>query len=95
MATYAADRARLSLLIEAEARAHHAFDGQNAGYRAGVVDLTSLLTAERTWRNSRTSLSALRATTLGDAVNVFKALGGGWTPLDPNNPVTSFPDQNP
>lgn len=95
LATYAADRARLSLLIEAEARAHHAFDGQNAGYRAGVVDLTALLTAERTWRNSRTSLSALRATTLGDAVNVFKALGGGWTPLDPNNPVTSFPDQNP
>ena len=95
LATYAADRTRLGLLIEAEARAHHAFDGQSAGYRAGVVDLTALLTAERTWRNSRTSLSALRATTLGDAVNVFRALGGGWTPLDPNHPVTSFPDQKP
>lgn len=95
LATYGADRARLGLLIEAEARARHAFDGQNAGYRAGVVDLTALLTAERTWRNARTSLSALRATTMSDAVNVFKALGGGWTPLDPNHPVTSFPDQKP
>lgn len=95
LATYGADRARLGLLVEAEARAHHAFDAQSAGYRAGVVDLTALLTAERTWRNARTSLSALRATTLSDAVNVFKALGGGWTPLDPNHPVTSFPDQKP
>lgn len=95
LATYGADRARLALLIEAEARARHAFDGQNAGYRAGVVDLTALLTSERTWRNARTSLSALRATTMSDAVNVFKALGGGWTPLDPNHPVTSFPDQKP
>lgn len=95
LATYAADRARLGLLIEAEARAHHAFDGQNAGYRAGVVDLTALLTAERTWRTARTSLSNLRATTLTDGVNVFRALGGGWTPLDPNHPVTSFPDRNP
>jgi len=95
LATYGADRARLGLLIEAEARAHHAFDGQNAGYRAGVVDLTALLTAERTWRNSRNALSALRATTLTDGVNVFRALGGGWTPLDPNHPVTSFSDRNP
>jgi NodT family efflux transporter outer membrane factor (OMF) lipoprotein len=95
LATYAADRVRLTLLIEAEARAHHAFDGQNVGYRAGVVDLTALLTAERTWRTSRTALSTLRATTLGDAVNVFRALGGGWTPLDPTHPVTSFPDQKP
>jgi outer membrane protein TolC len=76
LATYAADRARLGLLIEAEARARHAFDGQNAGYRAGVVDLTALLTAERTWRSSRNALSMLRATTLSDGVNVFRALGG-------------------
>jgi outer membrane protein TolC len=95
LATYAADRARLGLLIEAEARARHAFDGQNAGYRAGVVDLTALLTAERTWRSSRNALSMLRATTLSDGVNVFRALGGGWTPLDPNHPVTSFPDHKP
>jgi outer membrane protein TolC len=95
LATYAADRARLGLLVEAEARAHHAFDGQNAGYRAGVVDLTALLTAERSWRSSRTALSVLRATTLSDGVNVFRALGGGWTPLDPHHPVTSFPDRRP
>ncbi|MDE1916695.1 MAG: TolC family protein [Sphingomonadales bacterium] len=95
LATYAADRTRLSLLVEAEARARHAFDGQNAGYRAGVVDLTALLTAERSWRSSRSALSSLRATTLSDAVNVFRALGGGWTPLDPTHPVTSFPDHRP
>lgn len=95
LATYGADRARLGLLVEAEARARHAFDGQNAGYRTGVVDLTALLTAERTWRSSRNALSMLRATTLSDGVNVFRALGGGWTPLDPNHPVTSFPDHRP
>ncbi|HWU02144.1 MAG TPA: TolC family protein, partial [Novosphingobium sp.] len=89
LATYAADRARLVLLVEAEARFHRAFDAQNAGYRAGVVDLTTLLTAERSWRSARTSLSALRATTLTDAVNVFRALGGGWTPLGQSQTQTT------
>lgn len=87
LTTYMADRARLTQLVTAEARSREAFEAQRAGYHAGIVDLTTMLTAERTWRSSRTSLSSLQATALTDAVNVFRALGGGWTPSDVPYPV--------
>ena len=80
LTTYLADRARIGQLVIAERRAHDAFEAQQKGYRAGIVTLTALLDAERTWRSTRTSLSQLRTTTLTDAVNAFLALGGGWSP---------------
>lgn len=82
LAQYAADRARLVSLERAEERARYAFEAQRAGYRAGVVDLTTLLQAERIWRGNLAALSDLRAATLVDAVNVFRALGGGWPATD-------------
>jgi NodT family efflux transporter outer membrane factor (OMF) lipoprotein len=83
LATYAADQTRLAALAQAEALSHRAFEAQSAGYRAGVVDLTTLLQAQQTWRTNRTALSSLRATALSDAVNCFRALGGGWSAADP------------
>ncbi|WBH15827.1 efflux transporter outer membrane subunit [Sphingomonas radiodurans] len=80
--TYTADRARLQQLAVAEERARYAFNAQRTGYRAGITDLTTLLTAERSWRSATTLLSQLQSTTLTDAVNVYRALGGGWTAGD-------------
>lgn len=90
LVTYAADRGRLTDLETAEARARYAFEAQRAGYRAGVVDLTALLQAERTWRANLSALSDLRAAALTDAVNVFRALGGGWSPAAPPPPPSSY-----
>ncbi|TCQ06344.1 TolC family protein [Sphingomonas sp. PP-CC-3A-396] len=78
LAQYAADQRQLVSVEQAEERARFAFGAQRAGYRAGVVDLTTLLQAERIWRANLSTLSDLRATALIDAVNVFRALGGGW-----------------
>ena len=78
LARYAADRAQLTALERAEERSRFAFEAQRAGYRAGVVDLPALLQAERIWRTNLSTLSDLRASALVDAVNVFRALGGGW-----------------
>ena len=78
LSQYAADRERLVSLRRAEERARFAFEAQRAGYRAGVVDPTTLIQVERTWRANLAALSDLRAATLIDAVNVFRALGGGW-----------------
>ncbi len=86
--TYNADRARLVQLAIAERRAGDTFEAQQKGYRAGIVSLTTLLDAERTWRNARMSLSQLRTTTLTDAVNAFLALGGGWSPDAYATPAT-------
>lgn len=78
--TVAANQDRVAILARAAATAEFAFEAQREGYRAGVVDLTTLLNAERTWRANRQALSAMRATSLRDAVNLFRALGGGWSP---------------
>jgi len=79
MTTYMANRARLTQQAIAVDRARFAFEAQRAGYNAGIVDLTTLLTAQRTWSSARTQLAQLKTTTLTDAVNSFKALGGGWS----------------
>jgi len=87
LTTLAADQTRLGQLAEAETQARAAFDAQSLGYRAGIVDLTTLLTSERTWRASLNVLNALKATALRDAVDTIKALGGGWTPHDDTRTV--------
>ncbi len=74
-----ADRARLALLTDAEARSRFAFDANDRAYRDGLIDLTTLLDAERSWRASRSGLTALQAGALNDAVSTIKALGGGWS----------------
>jgi NodT family efflux transporter outer membrane factor (OMF) lipoprotein len=76
---YQADRSRLAMLTDAEARNHFAFTASERAYRDGLIDLTTLLDAERSWRASRSALTALQAGTLNDAVSTIKALGGGWS----------------
>ena len=74
-----ADQSRLTLLTQAEARSRFAFKASERAYRDGLIDLTTLLDAERSWRASRSSLTALQASALNDAVSTIKALGGGWS----------------
>jgi len=80
LTTLSADLERLDFLIHAEDRARFAFSAQQQGYKAGIVDLDTLLQTEQAWRGARIALVALRTSTLQDAVTSFKALGGGWTP---------------
>lgn len=80
LTTLSADLERLDRLTFAEQRASYAFSAQQQGYRAGIVDLDTLLQTEQSWRSSRIALVALRTSTLTDAVTSFKALGGGWSP---------------
>ena len=51
-------------------------------YRAGLIDFQSLLEAERSLlstQDGRTSARAARATAL---IQLYKALGGGWSADD-------------
>ncbi len=78
--TVAADRQRVARLEEATARARYAFDAKKKGYDLGLTDLTTLLTAETTWRTTRNTLTGAQTQGLVDAATLFQALGGGWTP---------------
>lgn len=73
-----ADRRRVALLTEGEARARRAFNAARIGYDRGLTDLDSTLSAEQAWRVIRAQLAAAQVQALRRSVQAFKAVGGGW-----------------
>jgi outer membrane protein, multidrug efflux system len=47
--------------------------------RAGTVDVTTLLTAETTLFTDEDTLVQVRLTRAQSLINLYKALGGGWS----------------
>jgi len=78
-----ADNRRVRLLRAAERNAAVAYDAKRIGYSRGFNDLQTALNAETTWRQARQSLASAEVTAMQRSVQVFKALGGGWTPSAP------------
>jgi NodT family efflux transporter outer membrane factor (OMF) lipoprotein len=78
LTTVAADGRRVHLLEEATKRSRFAFDAANKGYDLGLSDLTTLIQAEQSWRQTRATYTAAQISALVDTVAAFKALGGGW-----------------
>ncbi len=81
----AADQRRIAQLSAGEQRAARALAAAKTRYEAGLDDLQTMLGVESSWRNARANLTSARVQALRRAVQVYKALGGGWTPP----PVTS------
>jgi NodT family efflux transporter outer membrane factor (OMF) lipoprotein len=61
-----------------------------AQMEAGTVDITTVLTAETTSFSAQDTLAQVRLARAQALLNLYKALGGGWT--EPDRPV---PDQFP
>jgi outer membrane protein TolC len=76
----AADQRRVALLTAGVARAERASAANRKGYGLGLIDLTTSLQAEQSWRLSRAALTSARTDALLHAVQTYKALGGGWSP---------------
>ncbi|QUD87353.1 efflux transporter outer membrane subunit [Phenylobacterium montanum] len=76
----ASDEARVKLLTAGEAQGRSALDASRRRYAAGIDDLSTVLTAERTWRSARSALTGAQVQALRRSVQAFKALGGGWSP---------------
>jgi NodT family efflux transporter outer membrane factor (OMF) lipoprotein len=77
------DARRVHMLTEAESRARAAYDSARIGYGRGLTDITAALQAETTWRSIRLQLTQAEITLMERSVQVFKALGGGWSPGRP------------
>ncbi len=75
----AAGERATDLLTTGEQQARKAYEGSRRRYAAGLDDLTTTLTAEQSWRDLRSALTAERVDTLRKAVRTYKALGGGWS----------------
>jgi outer membrane protein, multidrug efflux system len=81
-----ADRRRVALLTEGEARAQRGYKASKLGYDRGLTDLTTALGAEQSWRATRSQLTAAQVQAFRRTVQAYKALGGGW-------PAERFPTQ--
>jgi outer membrane protein TolC len=51
----------------------------DAQFRAGTIDLLTVLTTQSTLFNARLALAQARTSRLRAAATLFTALGGGWT----------------
>ena len=85
----AADQRRITLLKAGEASARAAFNAARIRYQRGLDDLQQLLSAEQSWRSARSAMTAQQVQGLRRAVQVYKALGGGWAATSP--PVAAPP----
>jgi NodT family efflux transporter outer membrane factor (OMF) lipoprotein len=74
----AADRRRVATLTDGEARAARAYRAARIGYERGLNDLQTTLSAEQSWRAVRTQLTSAQVEAVRQAVQAYKALGGGW-----------------
>ena len=73
-----ADRKRVALLTDGEARAARGYKASKLGYDRGLTDLQTTLGAEQSWRATRSQLTAAQVQAARRTIQVYKALGGGW-----------------
>ena len=73
-------------------RARDAYDAAQRRYELGFAGLQEALDGERAWRSARLALIGARLDALQRSVQVFQALGGGWSPpdIDANTMQTSM-----
>ena len=75
-----AETRRGTRLREAEAAARRGFDAARRRYDAGLDSIDPVLTAERAWREARSAELDARISRIDRTIQLFKALGGGWSP---------------
>jgi multidrug efflux system outer membrane protein len=73
----------------AVARARQALAGARAQLTAGIVDISTVLNAQETLLSDENTLETARLTRFDAAVNLYKALGGGWSLSDAEHRGTS------
>jgi outer membrane protein TolC len=74
-----ADRRRVTLLADGEVRAARAYEAARIGYARGLTDLQTALSAEQSWRATRSQLTAAQVQAARRTVQAYKAIGGGWS----------------
>jgi outer membrane protein TolC len=84
LSSYAAEDARNARLSEAQAHAEAAYRLADQRYRAGSIGLLDQLDAQRELISARSALATSTQQLGSLRVDLFKALGGGWS-----NPLAS------
>ncbi|MDO4968814.1 MAG: TolC family protein, partial [Comamonadaceae bacterium] len=76
------DKQRLVQLQVAEEAARNAQLLASQRYTSGLVDFQTVLDTQRTLLSSQDAVATVQAAIGSDYVRLYKALGGGWQPLN-------------
>ena len=78
----AKEHERIKHLTVATGYAEEAADLALQQYEAGLSDFQNVLETQRSLTNFQDQLAQSRGTATLDLISLYKALGGGWTPID-------------
>lgn len=85
---YGEEQNRRQSLQEAAEAAQNAVVLSEQQYQAGLTDFNGVLDAQRSLLSFQDQLAQSEGTITSNLVRLYKALGGGWTPLDPVKTLT-------
>lgn len=83
LVAYAQEQLRRQSLSEAVLAAQRAVELAGNRYESGLVDFQVVLDAQRSLLSVQDSLTTSEANVTSDLIRLYKALGGGWTPMSP------------
>jgi len=83
LVAYAKEQQRLESLKTAVEAAKLAYDLAWDRYKAGLVDFTNVMDAERSLQLYQDKLAESRGAVTSNFVRLYKALGGGWEYMEP------------
>ena len=82
--SYAEEQQRVQSLNEATQAAQKAAELAQYKYQAGLTDFSNVLDAQRSLLTYQETLSQSKGKVTANLVKLYKALGGGWESLAPN-----------
>ncbi|MFH1135663.1 MAG: efflux transporter outer membrane subunit [Pseudomonadota bacterium] len=82
---YAEEQLRRERLLAAVQAAEKAEKIARGLFKAGLVDFNNVLDAQRSLLSFQDDLTVSQGTVTTDLIALYKALGGGWTPLEGTN----------
>jgi outer membrane protein TolC len=83
LVAYAEEQLRRQSLAEATQAARRAVELSRDQYASGLIDFQVVLDAERSLLSLQDQLALSEAAITSNLISLYKALGGGWTSLDP------------
>jgi outer membrane protein TolC len=86
LVAYAEEQERRQALSEATQAAARAVELARNQYASGLVDFQSVLDAERSLLSFQDQLVQSQGQVTSNLIGLYKALGGGWTPLTAGQP---------
>jgi NodT family efflux transporter outer membrane factor (OMF) lipoprotein len=85
LVAYAEEQHRRQSLSEATQAAQRALDLAQSQYSSGLIDFTDVLVAQRSLLSLRDQLAVSEGEVTSNLIALYKALGGGWNSLVPDN----------